>query len=138
MKRRVLHKLKITDISSVDFPCQEHARMVIMKRAPAGEARTLALGARLLKLQDSADLLKAQLDAYEPPVQKFWGIAARLAAQEARRRLMGGKKGFFLDATHQIVRHEAKHRLKRGARRAAIAGGVGGAAYLATRRSKSS
>ena len=32
MKRRILHKLKITEVSAVDRPCMEHARMVIMKR----------------------------------------------------------------------------------------------------------
>jgi len=32
-KKRILHKLRITEISAVDNPCQEHARMVIMKRA---------------------------------------------------------------------------------------------------------
>jgi hypothetical protein len=31
-KRRVLHKLKIDEISAVDMPAQEHAKMVIMKR----------------------------------------------------------------------------------------------------------
>lgn len=31
-KKRILHKLKITEISGVDNPCQEHARMTIMKR----------------------------------------------------------------------------------------------------------
>lgn len=37
MTKRILHKLKLTEVSAVDRPCQEGARMVIMKRAtPAG------------------------------------------------------------------------------------------------------
>ena len=32
MKRRILRKLKITEISGVDRPCQEEARVTIMKR----------------------------------------------------------------------------------------------------------
>ena len=32
-KKRILHKIKIHEISAVDAPAQEHARMIIMKRA---------------------------------------------------------------------------------------------------------
>src|SRR5262249_52882773 len=32
-KRRILHKIKLEEISGVDRPCQEGARMTIMKRA---------------------------------------------------------------------------------------------------------
>ena len=33
-KRRILEKIGIAEISAVDHPCQEHARVAIMKRAP--------------------------------------------------------------------------------------------------------
>lgn len=33
MAKRILHRLKLNEISAVDRPAQEHARMVIMKRA---------------------------------------------------------------------------------------------------------
>jgi hypothetical protein len=37
MVRRIIRKLTISEISSIDRPAQEHARAVIMKRAPATE-----------------------------------------------------------------------------------------------------
>lgn len=42
-RKRILHDLKITEISAVDRPCQEGARMTIMKRAfTADERKKLA------------------------------------------------------------------------------------------------
>jgi hypothetical protein len=39
MKRRILHKINLTEISAVDNPAQEHARMVIMKRVDPNDTR---------------------------------------------------------------------------------------------------
>lgn len=44
-RRRVLEKLKLTEISGVDNPCQEGARMVIMKRAEDDVSKKLGAGA---------------------------------------------------------------------------------------------
>ena len=48
MKRRVLEKLKITEISAVDRPCQEHATVAIMKRDESFDFSDIAkkLGAK--------------------------------------------------------------------------------------------
>lgn len=54
-RRRVLHKLKITEISAVDKPAQEGARMAIMKRADDAPSFT-DLEDRILVLQDRIDV----------------------------------------------------------------------------------
>src|ERR1700693_3443124 len=82
-KRRILHKLKINEISCVDSPAQEHARMIIMKRADIekdatsagniegalhvdgylGTRRKKRLSRRLARLQTSiSGLTKASVD----------------------------------------------------------------------------
>ena len=65
-KRRILHKLKLTEISAVDRPCQEGARMTIMKRAPeqgtptALENRVSVLAKKAEEMSQRALLLRAQ------------------------------------------------------------------------------
>jgi hypothetical protein len=77
-KRRILHKLKLTEISAVDRPCQEGARMMIMKSAPRNkveelggrvakvkqqvkEIEVLALMRRLEEVEDEVEALVAEL-----------------------------------------------------------------------------
>ena len=55
MRRRVLEKLQLTEISAVDRPCQEGARWAIMKRA---EDSTVALEKRIAKARESLALVK--------------------------------------------------------------------------------
>jgi uncharacterized Ntn-hydrolase superfamily protein len=110
MARRILHKLKLTEISGVDRPCQEGARVTIMKR---NVDPVLALQDRVEKLKDSVD-----------QVDKAWSAEARRKAVEARRNRQ--KKG------------QPKYRgLKATAIAASGLGIPAAAAYLyATRNSK--
>lgn len=69
-KRRILHKIQLTEISAVDRPCQEHAKMTIMKRAsePAASVQTL-------ESQDHGDLAKAlQTATFEFAVQEAHAV----------------------------------------------------------------
>lgn len=64
MPKRVLEKLKLTEISGVDRPCQEGARVAIMKRAKMkGECTEEEMRARIKKLEERLaqlqDLTKA-------------------------------------------------------------------------------
>jgi len=62
-KRRILHKIKLTEISAVDRPCQEHARMVIMKRElsdPPVTVETSSLEARIKKLNTATTSISLQ------------------------------------------------------------------------------
>ena len=64
-KRRVLTKLRLTEISAVDRPCQEHARVAIMKRNTT-EDRTmndedLDAIAELMARVDDAEARTAEL-----------------------------------------------------------------------------
>jgi hypothetical protein len=56
MKRRILHKIKLTEISGVDRPCVEDARVAILKREPEPvsplQARIDALRAKIAKTFD--------------------------------------------------------------------------------------
>ena len=51
MKRRILHHIKIHEISGVDRPAQEGAQVVIMKRTDAD--RTGNLASRISRLRDA-------------------------------------------------------------------------------------
>jgi hypothetical protein len=68
MKRRVLHKLKLTEISAVDRPAQEHALVTIMKRAPSS-----AFERRAQLLDDTAELLAAAKynHSHDPSTGRF-------------------------------------------------------------------
>lgn len=68
MTKRILDELKIGKIAVVDRPCQEHARMVIMKRndAPIDDAATDVPiqpneDAAMADQNDELDVLKSQL-----------------------------------------------------------------------------
>lgn len=58
MRRRVLEKLILTEISGVDLPCQEGARVAIMKRDYSGD--------RTVLLQKRIDALKMSLTKFDP------------------------------------------------------------------------
>jgi hypothetical protein len=62
--RRILEKLNITEISGVDRPCQEHARVTIMKRAP-GDEDTSGVTARIAKLAARVDELSDDIEKYD-------------------------------------------------------------------------
>lgn len=46
--KRILHELKITEISGVDRPCQEGARVAILKAAPSVDLDLLKLRCRIV------------------------------------------------------------------------------------------
>lgn len=58
--KRILHKLKLTEISGVDRPCQEGALVTIMKRDQ-----------RLDKLQERINKLRAKVHALEKAESKL-------------------------------------------------------------------
>lgn len=58
-KRRILEKIKLTEISGVDKPCQEGALVTIMKRAD-DEVDTSALAARIKKVEEQANKAAGQ------------------------------------------------------------------------------
>ena len=64
-KRRVLEKLKLTEISGVDRPCQEGARVAIMKRAPDRIEGADALALRVERLHRQMALLN-KFDPHQP------------------------------------------------------------------------
>lgn len=83
MKRRVLSKIKLTEISAVDRPCQEHARVAILKRAPGNhqgddhmpddtevveelEAQVTDLEAQIADLNKQLDALTKEDDEGKP------------------------------------------------------------------------
>src|SRR5437868_55860 len=76
-RRRILHELSIGKIAAVDRPCQEHARMTLMKRA------------------DNED-----------DVDKAWSDEARAAAAAARRRKGGAKPSSQLNVLAGVPRSE--------------------------------
>jgi hypothetical protein len=78
MKRRVLEKLNITEISGVDRPCQEGARVAIMKRDFSEKHR-------IDKLEKRIDGIRKNVE-FSAALIKFWSEQAREAAIEARRR----------------------------------------------------
>lgn len=63
MKRRVLEKLKLTEISGVDRPCQQHATVAIMKRA-ADDAADFAK--KLPKDADKEDYIHDFVNSDDP------------------------------------------------------------------------
>jgi hypothetical protein len=76
MAKRILRELKLDKIAAVDRPCQEHATMTIMKRAPEG------------KTMDTAELAKSiygAIGSNDKPTgaQSF---ADLIAAQEEQQR----------------------------------------------------
>jgi len=64
MKRRILEKLKLTEISGVDKPCQRGAVVTIMKRDP--EASVEALNERVAKLKQQIATLNKAFDTNQP------------------------------------------------------------------------
>lgn len=58
-KRRILHALKITEISGVYRPCQEDAKVVLLKSVPDDEERVLALRKRVLAIRSTVVALRA-------------------------------------------------------------------------------
>lgn len=60
MKRRILDKLLLTEISGVDRPCQEGARVAIMKRDTSFDDRVVKLQARIKSLRKSIGVLKTK------------------------------------------------------------------------------
>lgn len=70
-KRRILHKIKLTEISAVDRPCQEHAKMTIMKRA-SGPVQPI-------EDQDHGDLAKAlQTATFEFAMQEAHTVIGKV------------------------------------------------------------
>ena len=59
-QRRIIRKLKITEISGVDNPCQEGARMTIMKRAEAPLTAMTAFDQRVTEIQQSDGCSRVQ------------------------------------------------------------------------------
>lgn len=119
--RQILEKLVITEISGVDRPCQEHARMTIMKRDTRPD---------LTALQKRVDVLKASTANLE----KFWSVAARIAAVAARRAAARGAAAVSRRGRKVIGRKlghallsEAKSAARGAVRSAAISGAVAGA-----------
>lgn len=80
MKRRILDELRLTEISGVDKPCQEGARVAIMKRADDGmDANLSHIEYRIATINNTVQDL-----------EKDWSDAARRAAalaQRTRRRV---------------------------------------------------
>ena len=76
MKRRILHKIELREISAVDLPCQEHARAVIMKRrVEQSESRSQQLieaaDAALATYNQTHDAVTAALASFRTtPTQK--------------------------------------------------------------------
>ena len=58
MKRRILKDFELSRIAAVDRPCQEHAKMTIMKRAPVSPPKIGALQARAEKSARVLNLIK--------------------------------------------------------------------------------
>lgn len=58
MKRRILREIQLDKIAAVDFPCQEHARVTILKRAKPDTSR-LQRGILAAKIA----MLKLEMDA---------------------------------------------------------------------------
>lgn len=122
MKRRILDELVMTEISGVDRPCQEGARVAIMKRA---EDEFAGLG----HLEYRIAMLKNQVDDLE----KNWSVAARLAAAAARRAHHAITSGRFqaMGIREGAARGFKRHGLKgviSGARRGRDKGRVFGMA----------
>src|ERR1043166_4325142 len=92
-KRRVLRKLHITEISAVDNPCQEHARMMIMKRAPIPKTQTRSM--RLAKLQANMTLLKADIFG---ALDVAAGLAGGLGGKGKKGNPYHDEKGRFSSA----------------------------------------
>jgi hypothetical protein len=77
-KRRVLEELKLTEISGVDFPCQEDARVAIMKRKEQ-EAMDIDQMEKVAELEGAvcdleakvSDLTKRLERASEQPAKKL-------------------------------------------------------------------
>lgn len=87
-KRRILRKIKITEISGVDNPCQEGARMTIMKRADdqiPNESETVSLSARLTLLKSRAMLLQLNVNDFTKakPKTEVAVPASKIAADAA-------------------------------------------------------
>ena len=88
-KRRILEKLKITEISGVDRPAMPHALVTCLKRAQ--EEPTMnsfaALEDRVLILKDRADVLitKTLADRTEPaaPIPDFEAVVAAIEKRDA-------------------------------------------------------
>jgi len=84
-KRRILEKLKITEISGVDRPCQEGARVTIMKREDPKVNKLHALEDRVLVLKNRADALTEHLaNRAEPaaPIPDFDTVVASIPKRD--------------------------------------------------------
>ena len=96
-KRRILEKIEIDEISGVDRPCVEHARVAIMKRAQEPKMNSFAaLEDSVLILKDKVDVLNQNLaarverappdfDAVAATIQRRDGCAGTEAFTKARR-----------------------------------------------------
>lgn len=144
MKRRILEKFKLTEISGVDRPCQEHATVAIMKRAvSAEEVKVTDLSARIAKLKEAAEALRPPVGIKSTEdITKFWSVAARAAALLARQRLSHAKGTLSLAATRRkkltpfgrAMQAKARLRVAGAAGKTAAVGGVG--YYLYNRNRK--
>lgn len=165
-KRRILHKLKMTEISAVDRPCQEGAKMTIMKRAddlllaPSGQTDALSDrikkaqqqmdGMALLKqLDDLSDQLDTVIAEFSPAndaiaradrvLNKEWSEEAREAALAARRGQHHASNIQMEDSKGppKPKKKQPKRRWLKAAGLATIGSPALAAAYLySTRRSK--
>ena len=89
-RRRILQQIKISEISGVDKPCNEHAVVTIMKRAQEPTMTSFAaLEDRILILKDRADTLtKTVEDRAQPtpepaaPIPDFDQVVAAIQTRD--------------------------------------------------------
>jgi hypothetical protein len=105
-RRRVLTKIKLTEISGVDRPCQEGAKVAIMKRDEPPED-TAGLERRLAVLRNVMKALAQHTDQ-NPTISKYWSAQAREAALAARKDHVSSAAQHALGAAHLPNRDPAQ------------------------------
>lgn len=133
-RRRILEKLELTEISGVDRPCQEGAKVTIMKRDTPEEVRTAALQKRIASL-------KEQIAKFDPnQARDQQGRWARTGATIARAGRAVGRAAavtgrFAGNVAAGIILGAAAARIVTRAVGAAGRAGVNTASYAAQRSS---
>lgn len=120
-KRRILHKLRITEISAVDNPCQEHARMVIMKRAPI--ERVVTKAQRRLRIAGRLAILKSNIQELNKDASNIEGqihVPTFIVGPRRRKKKLRDRVNLLKE---QVIKFNPHH--GQGGRFASSSGGGG-------------
>ncbi len=107
-KGRILHELSLSAIAAVDHPCQEHAKMTIIKRANTRFTKSSALRSELAKLDIPAARGFAEILAANEAQAECWEAESAMwpLFDALRQSLSSIAVDANIDATAKIARVE--------------------------------